>query len=637
MADILRIVSRPDRGRRRSVVLLDIGDNVNYVPTRDSWTYTSPIAQPQLASSYRRFGGQRQVGESHQNAVAQRSIVVRGSSGDNCLQKIESLLQQTEDYPGKFVEWRADGASRSVFMELRGVATWNPKYSWAQFFGAKSVEVDVQFPVAPLAQGDCLDYFDDFTVDSRADYTFDAGTTADVVVDTANGRLSPFSGGTPLANERRARFTGRGHQHYDAQGLITFMVRTDNNLTKTGFKVGRILRAQATTYLEGYLDDDGTNSRLRIDRVVAGVRTNLATTNLASRLIGQNLYQLKVSIEGNFVRAAYTTLGEIGLTPAEVAGPVITQVTATLSTTGTNDAATFAAAGYSGWSWIPQLIDGGYVTAYDDQPFTFRLRSLPEHMRLRGVPGDGPPQMDLSLTPTGGAAAPIAALLGWARSSSAYSPIWNGDFEAGIVGWASSGSAVSTGSTLTWETGAGANHQYGTSSLKVVTTAALTAEGTTFRVYRRFRRGTLYTVSFWLKGTAGNVWRYGIQDSSGADGTSTVTTLAAGWQQVSIQWVPTADRDVADIYVITNAAVIQTVWIDAAAVVEGSAPVSGLTPQGQGKGAVPPVGVIKAESQYEPDRSGWVLTADANYLGGFGLKITTSGVGSALGSNSACR
>jgi hypothetical protein len=41
-----------------------------------------------------------------------------------------------------------------------------------------------------------------------------------------------------------------------------------------------ILRASPHTYVEVYVDDNGTNSRLRIDVVIAGVRTNRATTNL---------------------------------------------------------------------------------------------------------------------------------------------------------------------------------------------------------------------------------------------------------------------------------------------------------------------------------------------------------------------
>jgi hypothetical protein len=55
--------------------------------------------------------------------------------------------------PGLYLEWRPDGATNSVFYEVRGPATWKPNYRWVQFAGIHSLTCEIQVPVAPLAVG----------------------------------------------------------------------------------------------------------------------------------------------------------------------------------------------------------------------------------------------------------------------------------------------------------------------------------------------------------------------------------------------------------------------------------------------------------------------------------------------------
>lgn len=164
MADRIRLVQLPDGGRRRPIVLLDLADGVNYVPTRDTWKYTPGPKRASSVVSDRRWGGTRETGAAHDNAIAERTLNVRGGTDPNlAFANVETLVQHTEDYHGKYIEWRPEGAARSVYMELRGTASWGPDYKWAQFAGARSLEVPIQFPVAPLGRGDALDYSEDWT------------------------------------------------------------------------------------------------------------------------------------------------------------------------------------------------------------------------------------------------------------------------------------------------------------------------------------------------------------------------------------------------------------------------------------------------------------------------------------------
>lgn len=151
MSDRRRLVRIDNAGT--VTVVRDYEDGVNFQSIRASTKITPGPRKPTLAKSQRRYGGSRQTGESHDNGTFAWSTLVQGTTADNAMANAEALFGDIESPTlDLFIEWRPDGTSNSVYYELRGPATWNPAYDWAQFSGAKSMQVDVSFPVAPLVR-----------------------------------------------------------------------------------------------------------------------------------------------------------------------------------------------------------------------------------------------------------------------------------------------------------------------------------------------------------------------------------------------------------------------------------------------------------------------------------------------------
>lgn len=154
MADIRRLVSIDQAGT--VTTLLDLESSSSYQAVRGSFEVRPPEGQTAWSQGTRRYQGALAVSESHQNGEISWKALVRGTTADQCLQNIESMVAQFQPLPftqALHVEWRPDGATFSTFYEVRGPAKWKPAYDWAQFTGAKSMLVDVTVPVAPLAKG----------------------------------------------------------------------------------------------------------------------------------------------------------------------------------------------------------------------------------------------------------------------------------------------------------------------------------------------------------------------------------------------------------------------------------------------------------------------------------------------------
>jgi hypothetical protein len=133
-----------------------------------------------------------------------------------------------------------------------------------------------------------------------------------------------------------------------------------------------------------------------------GGRTNRATVNLAVRLvISSGAYAIRGRIQGNVVTAEHF----FGATPMGTPNDTTsyTLVTSPLSTTP----------GYSGWSWIPQHIFA-FIDVFDFRTFVFRALSFPRVVQpTDAIPGTAPALADVSITTSGGSAAPAFALMSW--------------------------------------------------------------------------------------------------------------------------------------------------------------------------------------------------------------------------------
>lgn len=162
MSDRHRIVTLPEDGRA-PVVLADLAVEGEMYPTRDTFTITPPPKQPLASQRPGRWGGHRVVGESHDNGQISVRLLVKGTTADEALERVSDALSTIDAHAGDvYYELRPDGASRSTYFELRGPASYEPGYRAIQFFGARSMELGVSFPVAPLALGDRMDIWEDF-------------------------------------------------------------------------------------------------------------------------------------------------------------------------------------------------------------------------------------------------------------------------------------------------------------------------------------------------------------------------------------------------------------------------------------------------------------------------------------------
>jgi hypothetical protein len=617
MGDIQRIVRLPDGGRKRAQVLLDLADLVAFTPTRGSWQYTAPPKKATTADANRRYGGSREVANTHDNATLTRSFIVKGTNADAVLGSIERLRQELEDFEGKYFEWRPDGASHSGYLELRGTATVADKYANPQFAQARSIEVDVSFPIAPLGRGDACDFTEDWSgTNPLSDYVNIFSTSVQEAV--VGGALASTANHTQF---RYYSFRGRGHMGRDSWAMASFVVPQTLTGFVGGVRVGELDPVQDNG-VPATVEDDGSASTLYVKSVVNGVVIQSQTAALTRLVAGQTIW-VAIRMEG------YVCTAEFFTAPP---GPASTPTaTASITLASASEKALADNPTRAGIRWTP-VDSTARVLGFQWKPWSYKLRPLPEVQSLRDVPGTAPPLFEAHLTPSGGAVPPIFALLGWWRRPATFNWCWNGGFEENLNGWSASAVSGFNGAAtdITHTAGTPSSPaKFGQWYARIVTPATANV-GANFKLYRRFRKGRTYTFDLWVRSSAAQNAQLQVGNEAGTDvATGTSTALSTtGWTLLTVAWTPTAHADVAYIAVRQVNATAVNLDVDGADVYEGT--VAPTTNQhAEGKGAQPPVGIIQAESQDQANLSGWALAADATYLAGYGLYFGFSSPGSA--------
>lgn len=450
MADRRRLVTMSAGGR--PVLELDLEVTDAYHAVQGTFAYAPGQQNPMASREPGRFGGQVVVGEQNDNGTASWQALVKGSTEDQAAANIEALLGvANRSSQGRLLEWRPDGSSFSSYFRVAGPGAWRPMYKWAQWEGAQSMVVEVSFPVRPLVLWDPMTIVDPFDVDSLvADYTADAG-----LANTAVSGGAVTASGT-LTAERRVRHTVRGYPLLEGQATV----RTSPGATIAGYKAGVLLRASAAdTYVEVYVDDNGTNSRLRIDVVIGGTRTNRASTNLAARINSpDSKFWVRGRIEGGTVVAEYlNNLSFFDLSP--MVAPTLTN-----NYTLSGGEQSSLVAGFSGWSWVPQDASAT-LDEFEFRPFTYRNVTLPEILEPTDqVPGTASALADVNVTPSGGSAGPVWAMVAWAKepNPSGLTPLTILEAESlSLSAWASSAQAGARGGEDVRATTSGASSAYG--------------------------------------------------------------------------------------------------------------------------------------------------------------------------------
>ena len=537
-------------------------------------------------SGQRGTQGATLAGAEPQNRLSSWRLLVAGTSKDDLYAKLAALWQLDEELRrfGGVVTWRAWGASFKTFLRALDAGVALEPLEPDLFVRNNRAHVVLGVVSPPYMEGEPLDITDDFSVYSLDQYTFDTGNGSEVTVN--GGQLQVSSAPTV---EKRPIHTGRGYTYGDVQATV----KAAPGSTISSFLAGVVLkRVDASNYLRVYVDDNGTNSRLRIDTVVAGVTTNRATTNLGSRVANGVPFWVRGRVEGINVFAEYFTAA-----PTPMSTPTLSAVYSLAS--GEQPQFGPPAVGRAGLVWVPQQ-SAAWLDDFAVEPYTYRNRTLPDRLELAGpIPGDAPALADAYVTPSGGSAAAIWAMLGWTPRAGAYNYVWNGDFENALLGTAPWSVAtvtnISVAATSITRITTGIA-KYGVCSGQVVCPATASS-GPSFRIFRRFKKGVTYTAEAWIHSAAGTTPVRAILGNSAANDVfaSGNVVLSSVWQRITVAWTPSADRDDAHVALTLNAATATTFEIDGVMVYEGAAPPPSPN-QSEGRGGFPPVGIIEAEN-----------------------------------------
>lgn len=555
--------------------------------------------------------GARAVFAQPQNRPVVLPLRLYGTSMDDLAAKIATLSNVGRlmlRFGGR-IQWQANAQTRRQFFSV--LAAGVQRESWGNRAESKwIVDASFQAVCAPYLLGDPMDAQDDFATDQLASgYTFDSGSAG--ICTVTGGALAPNGS---LATERRAIWTLAGYSVVDAQATV----RTVPGATIASYKAGVALcRSSATTYLDVYVDDDGANSRLRIDKVIGGSRTNLASTNLGARVANGSVLWVRGRREGAVVIAEhFTSLPTPGGAPA-------TTNTVTLSSA---EQASLVA-GLGGWVWTPQHASA-LLDDWTFEPFTYRARSFPNDLSVSpadALPGDAPALADAVITPSGGSAAPSWAWLAWSDRPQAWNRCWNGDLEEDANGWSAAAVTGVTGAaTSALRVTAAGKQKYGLAGLEIVTPATANTGGS-FLMVGRFRKGVTYTAELWAAGVGGSTTNTRLRLGVNGDiASETPAALTGSMVRRTVTWTPAADTSTAYVAFEVTAATLTTMQVDGVMVYEG-ATAPALQSQSEGRGACPVFGLVDAAANDTGDLVTWAAITDANYRAGVGIRRATSG------------
>lgn len=529
--------------------------------------------------------GRRVAAQDVQDRQVTLPIRVYGTSMDNLAANLSDLyviVDKIRRYGGRIVR-RAAGQTYRQYLEVLSTPGLQAVGNWKTADTRYRMDTVFAATCAPYATGDPMDVTDEFDTDTTGSYTADAGALTNVTV--TGGALDASAN---LATENRYIHTSTGYTHADHQATV----ESAPGATLTSFKAGVVLkRVDASNYLEVYVDDTGAVSRLRLDKIVATVRTNLVTTNLGTRVSNGTVFHVRGRVERNVVYAEYFT----GI-PQDAVAPTTSLTAHTMSTA---EAAVFGSGvtARAGIVFTPQHTDAK-VFSFRVRPYTYRAASLPEQFRIASVPGDHDALMDVDLTVTDQGAQRFC-LVGWQPAPDPVNFLEMGDNFGNVAErlWQVAAVAnINNAATSVAQTTSAA--KYGAASLEVTATSGNSDSGASKRVYRRFRRGTTYTFRIWVQSATSTANVRARVGNSAANDTSTTanTALATSWQQLSVTWTPTADREDAYITVIrTTSGAADVFRIDAEEVYEGTTAPTAVS-QTEGRGAPAPFGVLEWEN-----------------------------------------
>lgn len=500
----------------------------------------------------------------------------------------------------------------------------------------KRMRVTLSMTVNPIGMSAPMDIYDNFSRNTMStsgkyniggsDWTAIAGSLSNVAIASSVTAFNyVLDAVNNLTTENVFIHTGTANQYCDVSVQIKHTLGT----TLSGYKAGVVLRyIDASNYLEAYVDDDGASSRIRIDKIVAGVRTNMASTAL-TRLVVSTTYWIEAKIVGNTVTAEHWTSEP---TPM---GTDSAQATDTFDLTEMNTFGFYPLATEGrpvGLVWTPQQTSS-FIDYFQVKAYSYREMTFPRVINIEGAWGGKCDALaGVTYTALGGTA-PISMLYAWWPTVAPHNMIWNGGAEsigtsatvaygwvatavAGVIGAATSITRTTTASSV----------RSGTGAFEVITPAT-TDTGASFRIYKRggFKKGRWYAAGCYARSASGTTAIRVKLGLSGDLSTGSAVALTTSWQlYASLPWLCTADTDTAYFAIGVNAATATTFQFDDAYVYEAisfAAPampdLGGSMLGGHGPGIIAGASYNLATASIAGGTA-WTQTTDADYLLGVG-------------------
>jgi hypothetical protein len=391
--DILRLVTFTKGGR--PVVRLDLNDGTIYTIIRDTMKFDAPERQQQWSDSIQRYEGSVLTNESQKNAQFTVEWYISGSgSADTAGQRLEALMVELESLEeGRYIEWRPEGMTRSVYFPIRGPSAWEFLYRWIEFQATKTLHLKAGWTIAPLAEGDRMFAYDDFSSNSLGEYTFNSISNLSI------------SGGTfhaATTSQRTGVWTTRSDKYSDA--AVTQKITTGANVTTWNWQV--LLKTNATaTGNQGVYASINQAGSLAVGKIVGGVQTPVNSITITAPSASTS-YWLRLRTEGNSITAEwFTSSPNMNSTPVSTVGFAWTGGDITAYGAGVQ--------GYAGFS----LTAGDSTYTLDDltvEPFCYSVTAPNTFATTAKIPGDAPAKCDV-VVGSSGTAYPFA-LLAWTRT-----------------------------------------------------------------------------------------------------------------------------------------------------------------------------------------------------------------------------
>lgn len=390
--DRFRLVEFRLNGSGPVSVIRELNDGAVAALVRDTLKFTPASPQTILAKSGVRHGGGLPVAQTHDNASCEFELYINNGTAPASLTLLDDIASDLDEIIiPRYLEWRPEGSTVSLYFPLRGPGVVENLYRWIEFQGTRTLHAKFTCTVAPLAEGDRMEIRDDFATNTIADYTFDAGA----------GTVS-VSGGTLLPSTTAAKrliHTGRGYNYGDSQ--LTVKVTTGASVASHETML-ILRRTDANNYLAAGFTSSGGS--FGIWKVIGGVTTNLVA-GVASLAASTN-YWLRFRAEGNDLVFEYFTVDPAPTTTA----------TAGFNYTLTGTDITALGAAVVGKPGL-RISPGGTDWRYDDftvEPYTYKDETMPNRIALNGpIPGTAPAKVDVAIT-NGNTVIPFA-LLAWAQ------------------------------------------------------------------------------------------------------------------------------------------------------------------------------------------------------------------------------